>query len=104
MDIEKIKDHVYNVLAKYIVNKWAYIGEEFVTNARQNHTYRDRTGNLTSSIGYVIVSLGKIVVENFEVAEDGEEGLQKGKELAAEIAARYPYGFALICVAKNIAN
>ena len=42
------------------------IGEEFVINARDNKTYKDQTGNLRSSIGYVVLYNGKQLNKNFE--------------------------------------
>lgn len=39
-------------------------GERFVKYARENGSYEDRTGNLRSSIGYIIVKNGDIVMEN----------------------------------------
>jgi hypothetical protein len=41
-------------------------GEEFVTNARNNGSYKDRTGNLRSSVGYVIMKDGKQLFDNFK--------------------------------------
>lgn len=38
-----------------------YVGLECVKEARQNGRYKDQTGNLRSSIGYVVLDNGKIV-------------------------------------------
>lgn len=38
-----------------------YLGEELVKYARDKHNYTDRTGNLTNSIGYVVVRNKEIV-------------------------------------------
>jgi hypothetical protein len=48
-----------------VVLRFIRIGENFVNDARTNHTYTDRTGNLTSSIGYIILKDGVQLVENF---------------------------------------
>lgn len=83
------------------------IGENFVRNARQNATFKDRTGNLRNSIGFIIVKDGQILGEFFEdealaaagiVAEKGV-GAATGKVLAATMAADLPPGFGLIVVA-----
>lgn len=72
-------------------------GEKFVGEARNNSTYSDQTGNLRSSIGYVILDNGVQVDENFE--GDQQEGKETARRVAAEIAATYPTGLTLICVA-----
>lgn len=38
-----------------------YLGEELVKYAKDKHNYTDRTGNLTNSIGYVVVRNKEIV-------------------------------------------
>ncbi|WP_208021520.1 hypothetical protein [Flavicella sediminum] len=73
-----------------------YLGEEFVNKARLLNTYRDRTGNLRASIGYIILKDGVVVEENFERSNDGSS---KGKEVAAKLSDLYPSGFVLIGVA-----
>lgn len=40
----------------------AYIGEQFVNEARQKRTYLDETGNLRASIGYSIIKNGKVLL------------------------------------------
>lgn len=77
-------------------------GEMFVKYARESGKYKDHTGNLRSSIGYVIVNSGEIWQENFEkrnVGTDGKEGLTKAKRLAQELANTYIMGLVLIGVA-----
>lgn len=78
-------------------------GEYFVKLARESKTYRDDTNNLRSSIGYVIVKDGAILIEDFKISgtgtgSDGAEGLAKGKMLAVSIASKVN-GIALVCVA-----
>lgn len=77
-------------------------GEIFVKHARESGRYNDHTGNLRSSIGYVITYKSKVLSENFEkqnVGTDGEKGVRKAKRLARELAATYNKGLVLICVA-----
>lgn len=78
-------------------------GEEFVKIAREKGKYQDRTGNLRSSIGYVIVGGGKILSENFELSSgkgtDKITGKQTAKRLTSELALLYPKGFVLVGVA-----
>lgn len=75
------------------------IGEQFVKNARENGTYRDVTGNLRSSIGYVILHNGIQITENTKLVRKGKEGPGKAREVLNELKAQYPKGFVLICVA-----
>jgi len=89
-----------------VLLRFIRIGEEFVNNARNNHTYTDRTGNLTSSIGYVLLKDGVQVHDNFlnhpgpELTTDQPlHGQETGRAIAADLATKYPTGLVLICVA-----
>ncbi|MCD8313426.1 MAG: hypothetical protein LUC24_04630 [Bacteroidales bacterium] len=75
-------------------------GLRAVNSARNEHGYTDRTGNLTSSIGYVIVEDGKVIQESaFEVVKDGAQGSSDGRAFAESLASGYPTGIVLIIVA-----
>ena len=80
-----------------ILSGLSFVGESFVANARNTNTYKDHTGNLRSSIGYVVYFNGEQVQHNFE-GKSGE-GAATGAELANSIAADHPKGFVLVCVA-----
>ena len=56
-----------------------FVGETFVNYARNRRTYHDVTGNLRSSIGYVVATNSKVEANNF--AGTGE-GQSEGKGLA----------------------
>ncbi len=58
--------------------------------------YMDWTGNLRSSIGYVVVDDGSIKAEGFPGTG---EGADKARELASKVAAAHPTGIVLIVVA-----
>lgn len=81
-----------------IYEKLKEAGEYFVKMARESGSYQNQTGNLRSSIGYVIVKDGAIITSNFQQAANGTEGLETGKRIAATIASGMK-GFALIGVA-----
>ena len=80
-----------------------YIGSEFVANARKktkikskNKVYPhaetgfyDHTGNLRSSIGYLIEENGKEYKKKFNKVADGDVGKDKGVESAKKIAEQY---------------
>ncbi len=89
-----------------ILNAYKYAGETFVGNARRKTAleggFNDITGNLRSSIGYVILQDGEMITENFAISGKGtagQIGVVSGSEFATEIAALYPKGLVLICVA-----
>lgn len=74
------------------------IGEQFVAAARDNRTYKDRTGNLRSSIGYVVLYNGKQLFESFE-NKGGDQGVEAAKAIVTEAKGKFPRGFVLIGVA-----
>lgn len=77
-------------------------GEEFVKAARLSGNYKDRSGNLRSSIGYVIVRNGRILGRNFELADKGTDkqtGKREGEQLAMDLVKTFNTGYVLIGVA-----
>ncbi|MEO6610744.1 MAG: hypothetical protein ABIT05_01385 [Chitinophagaceae bacterium] len=74
------------------------IGETFVTQARDTDTYKDRTGNLRSSIGYVILYNGEQMFESFK-STGGPQGVEKARQVVEEVKQNFPSGYVLIGVA-----
>ncbi len=103
--IVKYNKQQENVRYKSQLNAFTTAGEAFIVETKDNDlpkTFTDYTGNLRSSIGYIIVYNGKQVAINFSYSILGsirEVGLQIGIELAEEISKEYKTGFAMICVA-----
>ena len=63
-------------------------GEKFIEVARRSGSYKDQTGNLRSSIGYIIAKDGEVVTENFKEGDKGTDkttGKYKGRRLAEEV-------------------
>ena len=58
--------------------------------------FRSQTGNLRSSIGYIIARDGNILKENIE---GKSEGRTQAKKIAEEVLKESKKGFVLICVA-----
>jgi len=92
--------HVQNIFEDYIeerVNReiaiLQRIGEEFVNKARSINTYTDRTGNLRSSIGYVLLWDGDIQKQNFNPKADAKKQVS---ELMVKLKSDYPKGMVLI--------
>ena len=76
--IEKFADE----RTKMAFLKLAYIGEEAVNDARITGLYTDRTGNLRSSIGWIVLINGKIEKSGIKEAERGTDrktGVKTGK-------------------------
>ena len=98
-----------------IVRQLSIIGERCVNEARSlpslsrdnpaakyphQPNYIDDSGNLRSSIGYVIIVDGEIqALSGFESIGGAKEGAESGKEYARSLVANYPTGYALIVVA-----
>lgn len=83
-----------------------YVGEECRNEAKLRHKYKNQTGNLESSIGYVITDNGKVVkVGGFDIIFEGKKGATEGKAYAKSLVSQFPTGFCLIMVAgKNYAS
>lgn len=84
------------------------IGEQAVNAARLNGTYTDRTGNLRSSVGYVLAKDGKVISQSDfakVIGKDNPDGKpvdgdEQGKAFAASRAAELSKdGFGLVIVA-----
>ena len=69
----------------------SYVGIESVKFAKQNHTYEDQTGNLTSSIGYAIIVDGSIDKASMMAEESAK--------VIDELARQYTNGMVLVVVA-----
>lgn len=84
-----------------ILRRMKIAGEEAVNYARSINTYKDRTGNLRSSIGYVIFKNGaRVFGSDFNKVKDGEKGTETGETLANKVASEFSgRGFVLVVVA-----
>lgn len=116
-----------------LVERLCAIGEECVKTARENGSYNDITGNLRSSIGYVVLRDGKPVKqgglqqvrgygENMALVKfttkagrevkywakgasgDGMEGVAAGRQFLQSLQPLFPQGIVLlVCAAMNYA-
>lgn len=107
--IEKELDRAHRLT----IRAFSYLGEQLLIEARdrpQDISWIDHTGNLRSSIGYVIVYNGQIVKYGGFTSRGlsrtdgssnsiGKDGKKEGRALAEELAQRYSKGYALIMVA-----
>lgn len=89
-----------------LVYNFQYIGEQAVRVARDSGDYNDITGNLRSSIGYVVLVDGKPAgtfsnqykTYNGEKG-DGAEGVAQAEKLLEQLRGKYSRGVVLIIVA-----
>lgn len=84
-----------------IVQALKRLGEKCVAKARDSGDYTDQTGNLRSSIGYLIVLNGSVIERNFISASKDEngKGIATGAAFAEDLAQKYSKGYVLIVVA-----
>lgn len=99
---KEISDILYKV-NKDIIRVLSYVGEKCVIEARnrsQEESWFDQTGNLRSSIGYVIYHNGlEVKSSSFPVVKNGNDGNKEGKSLAEHVASEYTTGYVLVVVA-----
>ena len=102
-DIRKLFDKLGERAEWQIINILERTGEQFVKVARIDGDYKDHTGNLRSSIGYVIVRDGEIVGRSFQLSEkegtDKHTGKREGEQLAMDLVKTFSKGYVLIGVA-----
>ena len=83
-----------------LIRKLMSVGERCINEARTRGSYKDHTGHLRSSVGYVIIENGEIIqLAGFEPVSGAKEGAEKGKNFARSLASNYPEGIALVLVA-----
>lgn len=94
-DAERVERLTIRALSK--------LGEQCVTKIRDragDKSWYDQTGNLRSSVGYVIAHNKNIIqYSTFNQVNQGSEGVKTGKDLAKELAKRYSNNYVLIVVA-----
>ncbi|MDR2968592.1 MAG: hypothetical protein LBV32_03185 [Tannerellaceae bacterium] len=102
-DINKLFNKLEEKAEFVILDLLYRTGEEFVKVARLEGQYKDHTGNLRSSIGYVIVRNGTIIGRNFQLSEkegtDKKTGKREAEQLAMDLVSTYSTGYVLIGVA-----
>lgn len=85
----RVMDDLNERVRRVAYNTLSYVGEEAVKEARNNGSYQDQTGNLRSSISYVVTDGKNIGIDKGELYKSGSEGASKGKKLVQEYAARH---------------
>ena len=99
-EIDRYITGCVEAIKKALVYNLCAVGEQVLNAARLTNSYKDQTGNLRSSIGYVVAVDGEIVqMSSFEVVKEGGEGAKGGKAYAMQLVRDFPHGIVLIVVA-----
>lgn len=117
-DVEVVITQKLKIIEPAILEQLQITGEEFVKNARISGNYKDQTGNLRNSIGYVILRNGEQLYENFTLSarvkvkgtgkgtgirQKYSKGSEQGEGIAIDmirdLIPKYPTGYVLIVVA-----
>ena len=86
---------------RQLIESLTSVGEEAVKLAKMippERGFKDRTGNLRSSIGYVVLVDGKPVNVAFAAVKGGHAGVNEGQRLALQVGSKTE-GCALVVVA-----
>ena len=101
--VQSIFEYMASVLAKNMRLELSYLGQECVNLARdrgETESWKDRTGNLRSSIGFAFYQEGEKIVESaFMQVGAGSAGSRKGKSFVDELAKELSSAYALVIVA-----
>ena len=100
--MKKTGGDVEKVASEIAIAKLKYLGDAFVKDARDEAVgnYTDRTVNLRSSIGYVVLHDGDVIKEYFKKDKGkGEKGVEEARKLATLLAGQNSRGYVLICLA-----
>ena len=99
-EIERYTEEQIERLKISILRTFMYIGEACLNKARSTDSYKDQTGNLRSSLGYVVAVDGRVVYQSdFQTVKQGRDGSEKGAAFAKKLVRRFPHGVCLIVVA-----
>ena len=100
-DIRKRLDVFLTEIEKKQIARLQRLGEMCVTHAKSlppDIGFHDQTGNLRSSIGYVVFKDGVAIHQNYEQTGAGSEGVQAGQELANRVGSQFK-GITLVVTA-----
>lgn len=98
--IERMVAEGVEHIKQYTIRMLCYAGEQCINDARLKGSYTDRTGNLRSSVGYVVVDSGRIVQLTMNpVTLNGKDGTKNGEDYLRSLVGEFSTGVALIVVA-----
>lgn len=83
-DLKNFHKKIEQEILNKSINAYKYFGELIVSHAKNNVGFTDQTGNLRSSIGYVLFVNGQVYKESYE---GKQEGMKAGKDIARELVS-----------------
>lgn len=92
--IKKAIDKALRIREEKLSEGLAYQGELFVKRAKLRGNYKDRSGNLRSSIGYIVTDEGNVDKEGID--GDKAEGVNTAKDFVGGRSREFPKGKVLI--------
>lgn len=101
-DVKARVDKFIDVIVKRQIERMQMLGEMCVTHARSvpaSTGFTDDTGNLRSSMGYMVFVDGVAVHESYDQVKEGSEGVKTGKNLAYKWGEKYKNGVCLVVTA-----
>jgi hypothetical protein len=101
-DVRKRFERFIEEIEKKQIKRLKYLGEMCVKHAREvpaSSGFTDQTGNLRSSIGYMVFKNSIAVSESYTQIKEGSEGILAGQTLAKKVGAKYTEGIALVVTA-----
>lgn len=104
-EINSYIERKLEIWRQLLIRNFSHVGEQVLNAARSSKDYKDQTGNLRSSLGYVVAVDGRVADKSsFEVVKKGQEGAKTGADYARKLARKYPKGIVLIvCAGMNYA-
>lgn len=96
-EINAYIDNSIDRITKATIYTLSYVGERCRNEQIQKHKYKNQTGNLEASTGYVVLVNGKVAnIGGFqpreETGKEGMEGAKKAKDFAKNIARQLSAG------------
>lgn len=99
-EIDRYTEEQLERLKQLIIRNLMYVGETVLNRARSTNSYKDQTGNLRSSIGYVITVDGRVVhSSSFQSVKQGKKGSSTGAAYVKSLVRQFPKGICLLVVA-----
>ncbi|QES93152.1 hypothetical protein F0358_10755 [Empedobacter brevis] len=85
-DLDKLNQIIIDDTLQKCIKAYLVLGESVVSHAKDSVGFTDRSGNLRSSIGYVLFVNGQVHKEFYEGKAVGtSEGKQFARELASKV-------------------
>ena len=105
-DIQKEIEKFFSRVIAVTKNELDYLAFEIITDARNKTKaiggFDDDSGNLWSSIGFILMYDGEVLHEDFKESNQGSDratGVEVGRKMAGDIAKENPEGWAIVIVA-----